>query len=69
VVVTAAVVAVVDVVNVEAGIVVEAVDVVEVAFDVVVDDVVDLVQDAKTSDITIRQVSSIQIVPRFMYTS
>jgi hypothetical protein len=66
VVVTAAVV---DVVNVEAGIVAEVVDVVEVAFDVIVDDVVDLVQDAKTSDITIRPVSSIQIVPRFMYTS
>jgi hypothetical protein len=61
--------AVVDVVNVEAGIVAEAVDEVEVAFDVIVDDVVDLVQDAKTSDITIRPVSSIQIVPRFMYTS
>jgi hypothetical protein len=67
--VTTAVVAVVDVVNVEAGIVAEAVDEVEVAFDVIVDDVVDLVQDAKTSDITIRPVSSIQIVPRFMYTS
>jgi hypothetical protein len=66
VVVTAAVV---DVVNVEAGIVAEVVDVVEVAFDVIVDDVVDLVQDAKTSDITIRPVISIQIVPRFMYTS
>jgi hypothetical protein len=66
VVVTAAVVAVVDVVDVEVGTVVE---VVEVAFDVVVDDVVDLVQDAKTSDITIRQVSSSQIVPLFICTS
>jgi hypothetical protein len=32
-------------------------------------DVVDLAQDARTSDATMRQVSVIQVVPLFIYTS
>ena len=67
VVVTAAVVALVVVVAIT------LVDVVVVVVVVVVEGVVDVVvvllQDAKTSDITMIQVSTIQIVPLFIYTS
>jgi hypothetical protein len=65
VVVTAVEIVDVVVVVVIADVVVVAVVDVEVAGDVVVD----LPQDAKTIDITIRQVSSNQRIPFFTYTS
>ena len=59
-----------DVVDTEAVVVVVVAVVVEVlvvvVFDVVVVVVVVLLQDAKTSDITMRSVSEAQIIPFFM---
>jgi hypothetical protein len=43
--------------------------VVGVGVDVDVDVVVDVAQDAKTSDVTMRHVSTIQIAPLFIWTS
>ena len=42
---------------------------VDVVVDVDVDVVVDVAQDAKTSDVTMRQVNTIQITPLFIWTS